>query len=40
MRYTHLSYPYLLVTPKVMRIFRAAGVTEFDWIPIRVVEDG
>jgi hypothetical protein len=40
MRDTHLSYPYLLVTPKVMRIIRAAGVTEFDWIPIRVVEDG
>jgi hypothetical protein len=31
-------YPWLLVTPKVMRIFRAAGVTEFDWIPIRVIE--
>jgi hypothetical protein len=40
MRDTHLSYPYILVTPKVMRIIRAAGVTEFDWIPIRVVEDG
>jgi hypothetical protein len=39
MRDTHLSYPYILVTPKVMRIFRAAGVSEFDWIPIRVVED-
>jgi hypothetical protein len=39
MRDTHLSYPYILVTPKVRRIFRAAGVTEFDWIPIRVVED-
>jgi hypothetical protein len=36
----HLSYPFILVTPKVMRIIRAAGVTEFDWIPIRVVEDG
>ena len=24
---------------EVMRIFRAAGVTEFDWIPIRVVEN-
>jgi hypothetical protein len=36
----HLSYPFILVTPKVMHIIRAAGVTEFDWIPIRVVEDG
>ncbi len=31
--------PLFLVTPKVRRIFRDAGVTEFDWIPIRVVED-
>ena len=33
-----LSYPWLLVTPKVMRVFRNAGVTEFDWLPIRVDE--
>ena len=32
-------YPLFLVTPKVWRIFRDAGVTGFDWIPIRV-EDG
>ncbi|MDI1481193.1 hypothetical protein [Polyangium sp. y55x31] len=31
--------PLFLVTPKVWRIFRDAGVTGFDWIPIRV-EDG
>ncbi|WP_272458872.1 hypothetical protein [Polyangium jinanense] len=32
-------YPLFLVTPKVRRIFQGAGVTGFDWIPIRV-EDG
>jgi len=31
--------PLVLVTPRVMRVFRAAGVTEFDWIPIRVVDE-
>ncbi len=35
-----LSWPWLLVTPKVMRIFRDAGVTSFDWLPIRVEDDG
>lgn len=29
----------LVVTPKVRRVFRDAGVTSFDWLPIRV-EDG
>jgi hypothetical protein len=33
-----LAYPWMLVTPKVCRIFRDAGVTCFDWIPIRVEE--
>jgi len=32
-------YPLFLVTPKVWRIFRDAGVTGFDWIPIRIDED-
>ena len=31
-----LSFPWLLVTPKVWRVFRDAGVTSFDWLPIRV----
>ena len=29
-------YPWLLVTPKVRRVFVAAGVTSFNWLPIRV----
>ena len=33
-----LPAPLLLVTPKVRRIFRDAGVTCFEWIPIRVEE--
>ena len=33
------SYPWFLVTPKVMRVFRDAGVTSFDWLPIRVEDD-
>lgn len=31
-----LSAPWLLVTPKVRRVFRDAGVTTFDWLPVRV----
>ena len=31
-------YPWFLVTPKVFRVFRDAGVTEFDWLPIRVID--
>jgi len=34
-----IPVPMVLVTPKVMRVFRDAGVTEFDWIPIRVVDE-
>ncbi|MDI1480437.1 hypothetical protein [Polyangium sp. y55x31] len=34
-----LPYPLFLVTPKVFRIFRDAGVTGFDWIPIHVVDE-
>lgn len=34
-----LTQPGFLVTPKVWRIFRDAGVTGFQWLPIRVVED-
>lgn len=34
-----LSYPWTLVTPKVRRVFLDAGVTEFDWLPIRVEDD-
>jgi hypothetical protein len=33
------SYPWFLVTPKVWRVFRDAGVTSFHWFPIGV-EDG
>ncbi len=33
-----LSFPWLLVTPRVRRVFRDAGVTSFDWLPIRVEE--
>jgi hypothetical protein len=33
-----LSYPWMLVTPKVRRVFLAAGVTYFGWHPIRVEE--
>ncbi len=33
-----LSYPWMGVTPKVRRVFRDAGVTCFDWLPIRVEE--
>ncbi|HVK66460.1 MAG TPA: hypothetical protein VM694_18380 [Polyangium sp.] len=34
-----LWQPKFLVTPKVWRIFRDAGVTGFQWLPIRVVEE-
>ncbi|TKD10359.1 hypothetical protein [Polyangium fumosum] len=34
-----LWQPYFVVTPKVWRIFKDAGVTGFQWLPIRVVED-
>jgi len=34
-----IPVPLLLVTPKVMHVFRAAGVTEAEWIPIRVVDE-
>jgi hypothetical protein len=30
------SYPHLYVTPKVMNIFREAGVKSFDWRPVNV----
>ncbi len=33
-----LSYPWMVVTPRVRRVFRDAGVTCFDWLPIRVEE--
>jgi hypothetical protein len=35
-----LSYPWTLVTPKVRRVFRDAGITSFEWLPVRVEEDG
>jgi hypothetical protein len=38
LRESQLSQPWLLVTPKVWRVFRDAGVTCFDWLPIRVEE--
>ncbi|MDI3288183.1 hypothetical protein, partial [Polyangium sp. 15x6] len=34
-----LPYPAFLITPKVWGIFRDAGVTGFDWFPIRVVDE-
>lgn len=34
-----IPIPVILVTPKVMRVFRAAGITEFEWVPIRVVDE-
>jgi hypothetical protein len=33
------SYPWFLMTPKVWRVFRDAGVASFHWFPIRVEED-
>jgi hypothetical protein len=38
LRESMLSWPFMLVTPKVRRVFLAAGVTSFDWLPIRVEE--
>jgi len=32
------SHPRVLVTPKVMNIFREAGVKTFDWIPVGIEE--
>jgi hypothetical protein len=40
LRESLLSYPWTLVTPKVRRVFRDAGVTSFEWLPVRVEEDG
>jgi len=34
-----LAYPWFLVTPKIWRIFQDAGVTGFEWLPIRVVDE-
>jgi hypothetical protein len=34
-----LSQPWTVVTPKVRRVFRDAGVTSFDWLPIRVEDE-
>jgi hypothetical protein len=34
-----LNQPYFVVTPKVWRIFRDAGVTGFNWLPIGVVDE-
>jgi hypothetical protein len=36
LRDSKIPVPRLMVTPKVMHVFRAAGVTEIDWLPIRV----
>ncbi len=38
LRESLLSYPWMLVTPKVRRVFRDAGITSFDWLPVRVEE--
>ncbi len=37
-RQSVLSRPWTIVTPRVRRVFRDAGVTSFDWLPIRVEE--
>lgn len=34
------AYPWMLVTPKVWRIFRDAGVNAFRYLPIRVDDSG
>jgi hypothetical protein len=39
LRESLLSYPWTLVTPKVRRVFRDAGVTSFEWLPVRVEDD-
>ena len=39
LRESLLPRPWLLVTPKVRRVIRDAGVTSFDWLPIRVEPD-
>ena len=33
-----LPYPWLFVTPRVLRVLRATGTDAFDWEPIRVVD--
>jgi len=33
-----LATPWMVVTPKVRRVFRDAGVTCFDWIPVHIEE--
>lgn len=38
LRESFLSLPWPLVTPKVRRVIVGAGVTCFDWLPIRVEE--
>ena len=32
----HRSNPHILVTPKVMNVFRDAGVKTFDWRPVNI----
>jgi hypothetical protein len=39
LRESLLSFPWTLVTPRVRRVFRDAGVTSFDWLPVHVEED-
>ena len=34
-----LPYPWFLVSPKVMRVIRAAGTPAFHWFPVRVVDE-
>ncbi len=38
LRESLLSRPWMVVTPKIWRVFRDAGVTCFDWLPVRVEE--
>jgi hypothetical protein len=40
LRESLLSYPWTLVTPRVRRVFRDAGVTSFDWLPVHIEDNG
>ncbi len=37
-RHAKYPHPYVFVTPKVMNIFREAGVTTFEWTPVSIDE--
>ncbi len=39
LRKSFLAHPAILVRPRVYRVLHDAGVKEFDWIPIHVVDE-